>query len=140
MEKSFAVSVFSGVPENEKPSDSSYSKALRLAAARAGIGAIVVYWGVLESGIENLATKTVSWVPVIGRTLPDEAQTMRIRLKVGIVDVRTGQWEIFTPTALDDRAFSARINRAHSDQQQVGELKTAAYELAADGIVARYLR
>ena len=140
MEKSFSVSVFTGVPERSKESNASYSRSLRLAAAKAGIGTIVVYWGVLESGIENLGTKTVSWVPIVGSVLPDEAQTMRIRLKVGVVDVKTGRWEMFTPRSLDDRSYSARIIREQSDQAQVQALKEAAYTLAAEGILARYVR
>lgn len=140
MEKVFSVSVFSGVPEREKSENASYSTSLRLAAARAGIGTIFVYWGVLESGTENLGTKTVSWIPIIGATLPDEAQSMRIRLKVAAIDVRSGAWEIFTPKVFDDRAYSARINRAESDQEQVLALKAAAYENLAGDLVARFVR
>ncbi len=140
LEKAFSVSVFTGVPERSKESNASYSRSLRLAAAKAGIGTIIVYWGILESGIENLGTKTVSWVPIVGSVLPDEAQTMRIRLKVGVVDVKTGHWEMFTPRSLDDRSYSARIVREQSDQTQVQALKEAAYTLAAEGVLARYVR
>jgi hypothetical protein len=140
MEKAFSVSVFTGVPERSKESNASYSRSLRLAAAKAGIQTIVVYWGVLESGIENLGTKTVSWVPIVGSVVPDEAQTMRIRLKVGVVDVKTGHWEMYTPRSLDDRTYSARIVREQSDQTQVQALKEAAYSLAAEGLLARYVR
>lgn len=140
MEKTFSVSVFTGVPEKEKPEGSSYSKSLRLAAAKAGIGTIIVYWGVLESGIENLETKTISWVPIIGSLLPDEAQSMRIRLKVAVIDVRSGQWEIFTPRTLDDKSYSGRINRKQTDQAQVAILKAAAYEIASEGVAARFVK
>lgn len=140
MEKVFSVSVFTGVPERSKESNVNYSRSLRFAAAKAGIQTIVVYWGVLESGIENLGTKTVSWVPIVGSVLPDEAQTMRIRLKVGVVDVRTGHWDMFTPRSLDDRKYSARIVREQSDQTQVQVLKEAAYSLAAEGLLARYVQ
>ncbi|MCU0756377.1 MAG: hypothetical protein MUE46_14840 [Xanthomonadales bacterium] len=140
MEQTFSVSVFSGVPEKHKTSNAGYSRSLRLAAAKAGIATIVVYWGVLESGIENLGTKTVSWIPIVGSILPDEAQTMRIRLKIGVIDVRTGRWEMFTPRALDERRSSARIIREQSDQTQVHALKEAAYSLAAEAFLARYVR
>ena len=82
LQKYFSVSVFSGVPESDKPKNFSYSKSLRFSAAKAGIEKIMVYWGILESGRENLASKTVSWVPIVGWALPDETQRMRIRLKV----------------------------------------------------------
>lgn len=140
LEQTFSVSVFTGVPEKGKAEGESYSKSLRLAAARAGIGTIVAYWGILESGTVNLATKTVSWVPIVGRALPDESQTMRIRLKVAVVDVATGQWEIFTPETFDDKAVSGRINRESADQAQVAQLKSAAYESAAKELTARFVR
>ena len=73
-EKYFSVSVFTGVPEADKQANASYAKALRLAAARAGIEKIIVYWGLLESGTKNLATKTVSWVPFVGWAVPDQTQ------------------------------------------------------------------
>ena len=35
-------------------------------AARGGYEKIVVYWGILETAQENLETKAVSWVPIVG--------------------------------------------------------------------------
>lgn len=139
-EKFFSISVFSGVPEQDKKSSTSYAKALRLSAAKAGIDKIVVYWGVLESGIKNLATKTVSWVPIVGYAVPDQSQEIRIRLKVALVDVKTGQWEIFLPKVFEDSKYSASLNRESSDQQQVALLKNKAYQSAVESLVVRYLR
>lgn len=140
LEKFFSVSVFTGIPEKEKTDNASYSKSLRLAAAKAGIETIIVYWGTLESGVENLATSTVSWVPIVGSVIPDETQKMRIRLKVAVIDVLSGKWEIFSPKSFDDKAYSARLNREGSDQVQVAKLKTLAYEQAAFGVVARFVK
>jgi hypothetical protein len=140
MEKYFSVSVFTGVPEQNKKADVSYAKALRLAAARAGIEKILVYWGVLESGTRNLATKTVSWVPIVGLAVPDQAQEIRIRLKIALVDVKTGQWDIFVPKVFEDTSYSASLTRERSDQQQVALLKTKAYQAAVESTLARYVR
>ncbi len=90
-----SVVPFTGVPTDarrpgEVPTErpqASYSKSLRLAAARGGCETIVCYWGILESAREGLASKPVSWVPVVGGILPDERQRMRIRLKVAVMDV-----------------------------------------------------
>jgi hypothetical protein len=140
LEKAFAVTVFSGVPERSKESNASYARALRLAAAKAGIETIVAYWGTIETGVENLATKTISWVPIVGAGVPDEAQVMRLRLKIAVVDVRTGRWEMFTPKELGEKSYSARLNRARTDQAQVAALKTAAYGTAAETLIARLVR
>ena len=140
MEKYFSVTVFTGVPETDKKSNTSYAKALRYAAAKAGIEKIFVYWGVLESGTKNLTTKTVSWVPIVGWAVPDQAQELRIRLKVALIDVKTGQWEMFAPKPFEDTASSAALTRQRSDQDQVALLKTKAYQAAVESTMARYVR
>ena len=140
LERYFSVNVFTGVPEQDKKTNTTYAKALRLAAARAGIEKIIVYWGLLESGTANLATRTVSWVPIVGWAVPDKSQEIRIRLKVALIDVKTGQWEMFVPKAFEDKAYSAILNRESSDQQQVALLKTKAYQAAVESTLARYVR
>ena len=140
LEKYYNVAVFTGVPEQSTGSADNYAKALRLAAARGGADKLLVYWGLLETGRENLATKVVSWVPFIGGVLPDETQRMRIRLKVAVVDVKTGQWEMFTPEPFEDTDTSGRYTRVSSDQSQVAVLKQKGYRAAADELVKRYAR
>ncbi|MFL5424919.1 MAG: hypothetical protein ACJ783_07775 [Myxococcales bacterium] len=146
LEKYYTVGVFSGVPPAAQTASSSdnaaetYARSLRLSAARGGYEKVVVYWGLLETAQENLVTRTVSWVPVVGWALPDQRQRMRIRLKMAVVDVRTGQWEMFSPEAFEDAAYSARVGRAGADQAQVWGLKDKAYVAAADDLVKRYGR
>jgi hypothetical protein len=139
-EKYFSVSVFTGVPEQVNGSGATYARALRLAAAKGGIQRILVYWGLLESGTKNLATRTVSWVPFVGWAVPDQAQEVRIRLKVALVDVGSGRWEVFVPEMFEDKGFSAPLSREHSDQQLVALLKTKAYKAAIEGTLARYAK
>ncbi|HUN48636.1 MAG TPA: hypothetical protein VMU85_19050, partial [Stellaceae bacterium] len=109
-----------------------------MAAARAGAETIVCYWGVLESARSGQASKLVSWVPVVGAVVPDETQRMRIRLRMIVVDVRSGGWAMFSPEPVDDTALSAAINRAPADQDQVARLKGAAYETAARQLIAQF--
>jgi hypothetical protein len=75
---------------------------------------------------------------VVGWLLPDERQRMRIRLKIAIVDVRSGQWEMFAPEPFDDSALSAVLSRKQADQAQVALLKDLAYAAAAEDLVKRY--
>jgi hypothetical protein len=112
--------------------------ALRLLAAEGGYEKIVVYWGVLETAQENLATKAVSWIPIIGSAIPDQNQRMRIRLKVAVIDVRSGQWETFAPPPVESAATNADNSRVSSDQSQVAALKEAGYKAAVDEIARRY--
>jgi hypothetical protein len=147
LEKHFRVSSFSGMPptrgfcqtsDNESLDARGYSRSLRLAAARGGNDVILCYWGILESETENLATKTVSWVPVANWFVPDEKQHLRIRLKLALVDVRTGDWTVFTPKAFDTSSLSVSPRRAAADQKQVERLKTEAYSEAAHELVRLY--
>ena len=138
LRKQFRVTPFSGVPperrtatEREPAEEFSYFKSLRLAAARAGAETIICYWGILESARRDLETKTVSWVPLAGWLLPDERQTMRIRLKLAIIDVHSGNWTVLCPEPFDDSASSTTFTRGSSDQNQVERLKKKAYEAGA---------
>jgi hypothetical protein len=137
LSKHFSVVPFSGVPAVRKtsagsvPTESadpeSYSKSLRLTAARGGTDLILCYWGMLESESERLPTKTVSWVPMVHWLVPDEKQHMRIRLKVALVDVRSGNWSVFSPKPFADARLTTSPRRGAVDQKQVERLKQLAY-------------
>jgi len=113
-------------------------KSLRLAAAKSGARTLIVYWGILETGREDYGTKTISWVPVIGRIIPDEKQKMRIRLKAAVIDVASGAWEFVIPEVYNDARTSARVNREESDQDQVTLLKAKAYKALASDLLKRF--
>jgi hypothetical protein len=145
--KYFRVSPFSGVPPGarrgmetatESRDPESFAQSLRLAAARGGNDAILCYWGILESEQQDLATKSVSWLPTVGWVLPDEKQHMRIRLKLALIDVRSGNWSVISPEAFDDARMSTSLRRGAKDQQQIESLKAKAYEASAKELVQRY--
>jgi hypothetical protein len=122
LEKYYNVSGFSGVPQAKSESD--YSLLLR----------------VLETAQKGIGTKVVSWVPLVGGAIPDETQDMRIRLKVAMVDVKSGQWDMISPEPFRDVSVSARYTRESSDQDQVSLLKAKAYETAAGELAKRYAK
>lgn len=140
LEKYYTIAAFNGVPTPNASRAAPYFMMLRLAAAKGGYEKVVAYWGILEAARERLDTKAVSWVPLIGGAIPDENQQMRIRLKIAIIDVKSGQWEIFVPESFDDKSLSTGYNREASDQEQVELLKGKAYQVAAEDIVKRYAR
>jgi hypothetical protein len=113
-------------------------KSLRLAAAKAGAKTLIVYWGILETGREDHGSKIISWVPIVGKLIPDQKQKMRIRIKAAVIDVATGAWEFIIPEAYNDARTSARINREESDQGQVVRLKTKAYKALVTGLLQKY--
>lgn len=46
---------------------------------------------------KNHESRAISWVPLAGMMIPDQTQYMRIRLKIAVIDVKSGQWDIFIP-------------------------------------------
>ena len=145
LSRHFSVVPFSGVPavrktsagrvQTESSDPESYSKSLRLTAARGGTDLVLCYWGMLESESERLPTKTVSWVPLVHWIVPDEKQHMRIRLKVALIDVRSGNWSIFSPKPFTDARLTTSPRRGAVDQKQVERLKQLAYEAAVAELV-----
>jgi hypothetical protein len=146
LSKYFRISPFSGVPPVTRRGETviesgdpqSFAQSLRLAAARGGNDTILCYWGVLESEKEDLATKTVSWLPTVGWVLPDEKQHMRIRLKLALIDVRSGNWSVLSPEAFDDSRMSTSLGRGAKDQKQVELLKAKAYEASVRDLVQQF--
>jgi len=142
----FSVSTFSGAPQahgldarhSENAPYQPYAPALRLAAAKAGATAIVVYWGSLETSQQAYATNVVSWVPVVGWVIPDQTQTMRLQLKIAVIDTRTGSWDVLVPDSVEDRAMSAHFDRDESDQAQVEALKRRACPAAIQELAHRF--
>jgi len=145
--KHFRVVPFTGVPpvsrratggQFEHYDAGDFSKSLRLAAARGGCDTIICFWGILESENAKLATKTVSWVPVASWFIPDENQHMRIRLKLALVDVRTGNWAVLSPDAIQASKLSTAHSRGVTDQKLVESLKQKAYDTGTKELLDRY--
>ena len=134
----FQVLPFSGRPTWKPESHAAYSKTLRLAAARGGYDKIICYWGILESAQENQATKIVSWVPLVGYLVPDQKQSMRIRLKAAIIDVSSGRWTFVMPAPATSSDFSSIVTRRNTDQSLVAELKEAGYRSLVRELVEKH--
>jgi hypothetical protein len=136
--KAYRVTPFTGIPGGKSERDPDLSARLRLAAARGGNDAIVCYWGTLESAKEEHASKSISWVPVVGMVVPDETKHMRILVRVLVVDVRTGAWTAFSSAPVTDAEASSSIGREAADAELVDRLKIAAYRAAAEDVFRRF--
>jgi hypothetical protein len=134
----YTVGPFSGRPRTLKDASASYSKSLRLAAARGGYDKILCYWGVLESQRTGEVTKTVSWVPIVGFFVPDETQSMRIRLKAVLIDTATGNWVMLQPEPVTDKQVSSVVSRVSADQGLVEKLKEQGYHSLTTLLITGY--
>ncbi len=136
----FRVGPLSGVPSHKpgEPARGTLNRALRLAAAEGGYDYILCCWGVVEAEQSDLPTKTVSWIPVVGRSLPDQAQRMRVRLKAILMDARTGRWALLAPAPAESDTVSTPRGRRQSDQAQVEKLKEEAYAVLVEDLLAHH--
>ncbi|MBI5434112.1 MAG: hypothetical protein HZA52_14865 [Planctomycetes bacterium] len=57
---------------------------------------------------------------------------MRIRLRVVVLDVRSGRWRTFSPEPIDDARASSMLTRESSDRGQVERLMDAAIPAAIE--------
>jgi hypothetical protein len=131
LDKFLKVAPFSGIAPTQDSVEPNLSKSLRRAALKGGYDYIVCYWGILEAEQKGLPTGTASWTPIVGKYIPDETQSMRIRLKMLVMDVRTGCWIMLQSAPDSTSILSARSNRELKDQKQVQYLKEKGYtELA----------
>ncbi|MEY3219826.1 MAG: hypothetical protein RIT27_1183 [Pseudomonadota bacterium] len=139
--KYYVVTPFTGIPQHNKEKDKNapvYSKSLRYAAATAGIETIIVYWGVIDTETDPSFSKTISWIPILGNFVPDEEKRMNIRLKVAIIDVKTGKWELISSKGFLDSSYSSYTTRNSVDQNLVKALKEKTYPAAVEEIVKYY--
>ncbi|KAF0095566.1 MAG: hypothetical protein E1N59_1061 [Puniceicoccaceae bacterium 5H] len=136
MSQYFSLEPFSGRPDvqvnGQQTTNAPLHQRLRLAAARGGIETIVVYWGLVDSTKQKEATATASWLPFVGYMIPDETKHMRIRVKLAVIDVESGNWMMIEPDPVDGASISARMNREVSHDKMVLALKREVYQQAAN--------
>ena len=74
-------------------------------------------------------------MPIVHWVVPDEKRHMRIRLKVALLDVRSGNWSVFSPKPFADARLTTSPRRGAVDQKQVQRLKQLAYEATVAELV-----
>ena len=74
----------------------------------------------------------------VGWFVPDERQHASIRLKLALIDVRSGNWSVLSPAAFDSKAMSVGPRRAVADQKLVERLKQQAYAASVQELVRVY--
>jgi hypothetical protein len=137
----FRAVPFSGIrsewPLGEGKHDAEKSsKALRLAAAQAGAEKILCWWGSLEVARHDLATKTITWLPVVDIIVPDQKDHVRVHLKFALVDVRSGAWTVFRTEPIETEVVSTGWGREHLESTEVRGLKEKSYTVAVNTLMA----
>jgi hypothetical protein len=130
----FSVTPFSGLTQqkNGGADSANVSRALRLTAAKGGNDFLIVYWPAIEGAQQT--NGTLEWRAVKG-DIPFEAEQVRARLRVLIVDVKTGQWAVATPETLEDKSARGGWFRKRTSAQRVANLKERAYKHALQEVL-----
>ena len=137
MSKHYEVVPFSGVPtkRNDKTkSADADAKRLRLAAAKAGVRYCVVVWGTLESSTGDLATSSVSWVPIAGRLITDEQKATRIVTTAVVMETASGTWRSVSTDPIVRKTLSSKVSRGAKWDRQVEALKAESYPALASRV------
>ena len=139
MTKHYRAIPFSGVRSDWVQGSSSaepdYAKSLRLAAAQAGAEKILCYWGSLEVAHHDLSTKTVTWLPVVDVIVPDQKESVRVFLKIALVDVRSGAWTVFRTEPQETKMVSTGWAREHGHSPEVRRLQQKSYVVAVNSLM-----
>jgi hypothetical protein len=126
----YNVIPMSGIPSKHAVGGAS----LREAANAGGISKIIVYWGNIETSVQPMGTKAVSWIPIAGYYIPDQSQKMRISISAIISDVASGRWTAFTAVSSETTVSHSMMTSNAKDSQQVEQLKSEAYRRLAEQI------
>ena len=130
----FDIGIASGKPGGALDSGNG----LRSAAARGGYDAVLAYWGVLEASVKPTLGKTASWIPIGGFFVNDELQLMRIRLRLVVLDPKTGWWRSYLPTPIECERTSSFFSRNRADLAQIEQLKVDSYRAAVGDLVKMF--
>lgn len=135
MSEYWDVSTLSGNRRNY--SQDNLNELLRYTAARGGNEFLIVYWGVIETAQKNLQTKSVSWLPLVGWSLPDKKTQMRVLIKFAVIDVRSGQWKTLQSTPAHSDFLSTIMNRNGKNRLAEIKIKEEVYSMAAKELFNR---
>ena len=136
MSQFWDISVLSGDSRNYPKEN--LNTILRYTAATGGNDFIVVYWGVIQSAKSDLHSKNVSWIPMLGWSLPDEETKMRVIVKFAIIDVKNGQWKTFQAEPIESAFLSSIHNREGKNQVQEIEIKRAIYAKVSEDFFNKF--
>lgn len=134
--KYWDISVLSG--DRRRYADANIHQTFRRVAASGGHEYLLIYWGVVERSEMNLHTKSVSWVPFVGWSLPDETVGMRLVVKFALIDVASGQWSTFMSEPIEEEFMSSVLTRNGKNQRKEIELKKELYEQAVVDLFSKY--
>lgn len=120
-------------------SDQPVSMLIRMAAARKQATHVVILWERLESSETGLLTELVSWVPVVDILVPDKYERLRLRLNVGILDVRSGLSTTFEVGPEELKGLTTRFARTTESIPGFAEMRARLHARAAEQLAASHL-
>lgn len=162
MQKYYQISTFSGIPVAKKKQaakpvgpviqtetevmddltegrnsviNANYMQALRYIAAKGRQKAVIVYWGELEAGKYNSATKDIVWKKYTNGNL--SGSSLRYLIRFALVDVATGEWAMYSPVNIE-AAVVPFAGKTDATEQQIVSMKQNTCKMVVQDLVNRY--
>jgi hypothetical protein len=129
--KHFQVDGASGISTD--PTESEHG--LRGAAARGGYDLVIAYWGTIEVEREAIGS-VAAWVPVVNIWATTSEQKARLRLRMIVLDTKTGSWRTVEAAPQSSVMVSSLASYGSDDSQQMKDLKATAYQAAGEALGA----
>jgi len=148
LEKYYKVATFSGIPPskkitaNKEPSTvaNSYILTLRYYGARGKQSTVIVYWPTLQMGIFDKQANSVIWQDYQPPGKNIQISSLRYVTRYAVIDVKTGNWEMFSPTSIETAipSATANTNKAKDLEDGVKKSKQQTYQINAQEINSRF--
>lgn len=119
--------------------DQPVSMLIRMAAARKQATHVVILWERLETTETGLLTELVSWAPVVDILVPDKYERLRLRLNVGILDVRSGLSTTFEVGPEELKGLTTRFARKTESVPGFAEMRARLHARAAEQLAANHI-
>ncbi|MGB7803146.1 hypothetical protein [Buttiauxella sp.] len=148
LEKHYKVATFSGIPPfkkitaNKEPLTvaNSYILTLRYYGARGRQSTVIVYWPTLQMGIFDKQANSVVWQDYQPPGKNILISSLRYVTRYAVIDVKTGNWEMFSPTSIETAipAATANTTKAKDLEDGVKKSKQQTYQINAQEIYSRF--
>ncbi|RJT23739.1 hypothetical protein [Buttiauxella izardii] len=148
LEKYYKVATFSGIPPskrshaNKEPSAiaNSYALTLRYLGAKGRQSTVIVYWPTLQMGKFDKEANAVVWQDYQPGSNNDQISSLRYLTRYAVIDVKTGNWEMYSPTSIETAIPTPPVNttKVKDLENVIKKSKQQTYQVNAQEIYSRF--
>lgn len=148
LEKYYKVATFSGIYPSKKIAvnkeattiANSYMLTLRYFGAKGRQSTVIVYWPTLQMGIFDKQANTIVWQDDQPVSKNDQIRSIRYLMRYAVIDVKTGNWEIYSPTSIETAIPTTPVSttKVKDLENVIKKSKQQTYQINAQEIYSRF--